>query len=300
MARGVKADAGILDLVTREIEIECLPTNIPAHIAVDVSELGIGDAIRVSELPAVEGVRIVDNPEKVVVHVAHPTREEEPVAAAEAAAEPAEPEVLKKGKVVTEEEGGGRRSPTRRTRRRRKRRSSLCTRSSASGIPGTNTRRRGTTPGFASWRRWRRRKESGSGRASVPRASAGEESGQTPVLLALPQTYMNASGEAVRALCQKHSVEPSELCVVVDDIDLPLGALRLRARGSAGGQKGLRSVIAHLGTTEFPRLRVGIRGERYSRERDLADYVLEPFAQGRARTVRRAASGGPSRPSGSG
>lgn len=97
------------------------------------------------------------------------------------------------------------------------------------------------------------------------------------MLLALPQTFMNASGEAVRALSQKHSVDPSELCVVVDDIDLPLGTLRLRARGSAGGQKGLRSVIAHLGTTEFPRLRVGIRGERYSRQRDLADYVLEPI-----------------------
>jgi len=55
------------------------------------------------------------------------------------------------------------------------------------------------------------------------------------------------------------------------------GALRLRPRGTAGGQKGLRSVIQHLGTTEFPRLRVGIRGERYSRERDLADYVLEPM-----------------------
>jgi large subunit ribosomal protein L25 len=106
VARGVKTDGGILDLVTREIEIECLPTNIPAHIAVDVSDLGIGDAIRVSDLPSIEGVRIVDNPEKVVVHVAHPTREEEPVAAAaEGVTELAEPEVLKKGKAVTEEEG---------------------------------------------------------------------------------------------------------------------------------------------------------------------------------------------------
>ena len=110
----------------------------------------------------------------------------------------------------------------------------------------------------------------------VGRGRIGPES----VLLALPQTYMNASGEAVSGLCQKHSVEPSELCVVVDDIDLPLGVLRLRARGTAGTQKGLRSVVAHLGTTEFPRLRVGIRGERYSRERnDLADYVLEPVAK---------------------
>ncbi len=105
VARGVKADGGILDVVTREIEIECLPGNIPAHLTVDVSELAIGDAIRVSEIPAVEGVTIVDNPEKVVVHVAHPAREEEPVAAAEGAAEPTEPEVLKKGKAVTEEEG---------------------------------------------------------------------------------------------------------------------------------------------------------------------------------------------------
>jgi large subunit ribosomal protein L25 len=107
IARGVKADAGILDVVTREIEIECLPANIPAHISVDVEELGIGDAIRIAELPALEGVTIVDNPEKVIVHVTHPTREEEPVVAAvEAGAEPAEPEVLKKGKAVSEDEAG--------------------------------------------------------------------------------------------------------------------------------------------------------------------------------------------------
>jgi PTH1 family peptidyl-tRNA hydrolase len=86
--------------------------------------------------------------------------------------------------------------------------------------------------------------------------------GGVPVLLALPQTYMNASGEAVSALCQKYDVEPADLCVVVDEIDLPLGTLRLRSGGSGGTQKGLRSVVAHLGTTEFPRLRVGIRAER--------------------------------------
>ncbi len=100
------------------------------------------------------------------------------------------------------------------------------------------------------------------------------------VLLALPQTLMNASGEAVYALCQKNGIVPSGLCVVSDDIALPLGTLRLRARGSAGGQKGIASVIAQAGTTEFPRLRVGIRGPRYSRQRDLGEYVLEPFAKG--------------------
>jgi PTH1 family peptidyl-tRNA hydrolase len=68
---------------------------------------------------------------------------------------------------------------------------------------------------------------------------------------------------------------------VFDDIDLPLGLLRMRARGSAGGQKGMKSIIERLGTTEFVRLRVGVRGERYSREsHELGDYVLEPFARG--------------------
>ncbi len=105
IAKGVKTDQGLLDLVTREIEIECLPSDIPAHIPVDVTELAIGDAIRISDLKPVAGVTIVDNPEKVVVHVTHPTREEEPVAAAvEGVAEPTEPEVLKKGKAASEEE----------------------------------------------------------------------------------------------------------------------------------------------------------------------------------------------------
>ena len=107
IAKGVKVDAGILDFVTREIEIECLPGNIPAHLPVDVTELSIGDALRVSDVKAPEGVEILEDPERVVLHIAHPAHEEVAVAAeaVEAAAEPAEPEVLRKGKAVTEEEG---------------------------------------------------------------------------------------------------------------------------------------------------------------------------------------------------
>jgi PTH1 family peptidyl-tRNA hydrolase len=90
---------------------------------------------------------------------------------------------------------------------------------------------------------------------------------------------MNASGEAVYALCQKNGIVPSDLCVVFDDIDLPLGTLRMRPRGSAGGQKGMLSIIQRLGTSDFPRLRLGVRGDQYSRERELGDYVLEPFSR---------------------
>ena len=103
-AKGVKADGGILDFVTREVEIECLPSNIPAHLPIDVTELAIGDALRVSQIPPIEGVEIVDDLEKVLVHVAHPAIEEAPAVAVEAEAVPAEPEVLRKGKAVTEEE----------------------------------------------------------------------------------------------------------------------------------------------------------------------------------------------------
>ncbi len=105
VAQGVKTEGGILDFVTREVEIECLPNNIPEHLPIDVSELAIGDALRISQIPPIEGVTVVDDPEKVLVHVTHPTFEKAPeVAAAEAATEITEPEVLKKGKVATEEE----------------------------------------------------------------------------------------------------------------------------------------------------------------------------------------------------
>ena len=122
------------------------------------------------------------------------------------------------------------------------------------------------------------------GKSRVGRGTVAGES----VVLALPQTYMNASGEAVRALCEKNGIGPEDLCVVFDDIDLPLGVLRMRARGSAGGQRGMRSVIDRLGTSEFSRLRVGVRGERYSREKDeLGDYVLAPFARGEKELYRK-------------
>jgi large subunit ribosomal protein L25 len=105
VAVGVKTEGGILDIVTREVEVECLPGNIPKHMPVDVTALAIGDAIRIAQLVAPEGVEVVDDPEKVVVHVTHPTAEKEPEVAAEAAPEITEPEVLKKGKAATEEEG---------------------------------------------------------------------------------------------------------------------------------------------------------------------------------------------------
>lgn len=90
-----------------------------------------------------------------------------------------------------------------------------------------------------------------------------------------PQTFMNLSGVAVADFANYHHVDCGDLLVVVDDVDLPLGRLRARARGSAGTHNGLKSVVQQLGTTAFPRLRLGVgRGDA---RRDLAEYILARF-----------------------
>ena len=98
------------------------------------------------------------------------------------------------------------------------------------------------------------------------------------VMLIKPQTYMNSSGESIRAAADYYKVAPEEILVIYDDISLAPGQLRVRAKGSAGGHNGIKSIIAHLGTQEFPRVRVGV-GEKPPRM-DLADYVLGHFSQG--------------------
>jgi len=94
------------------------------------------------------------------------------------------------------------------------------------------------------------------------------------VLLLKPETFMNLSGRSVGQALRFYKLEPADVLVVCDDLSLPLGKLRLRPGGSDGGQKGLRDIIAHLGTDGFPRLRIGI-GERG--EVDAADFVLSRF-----------------------
>ncbi len=95
------------------------------------------------------------------------------------------------------------------------------------------------------------------------------------VLIVKPQTYMNLSGSAVRGLADFYQITPQQIMVVSDDLDIPLGTLRLRPKGGAGGQKGVRDIIQQLGTDEFPRLRFGIG--RPPGNMEPAKYVLQPF-----------------------
>ena len=106
---------------------------------------------------------------------------------------------------------------------------------------------------------------------TVRARSAGGET----AMVAKPLTFMNLSGFAVSRLAQYFQVEPADTLVIVDEVALPLGRLRARRSGSAGGHNGLKSIVEQLGTDAFPRLRVGVgRGDG---RRDLADHVLSKF-----------------------
>jgi peptidyl-tRNA hydrolase, PTH1 family len=105
------------------------------------------------------------------------------------------------------------------------------------------------------------------------------------VVLVEPKTYMNDSGRAVGAVMAFYKIEPADVLIVVDEVQLPLGKLRLRPSGSAGGHNGLKSVIEHVGR-EFPRLRIGV--DRGHPDWDLSDRVLSKFPRSEREIVDRA------------
>ena len=101
---------------------------------------------------------------------------------------------------------------------------------------------------------------------------------ENKIILAKPQTFMNLSGQAIQGLMRFYKIPLENLIVAHDDLDLPFGTLRIRPGGGAGGQKGIKSTIQHLGTQDFPRLRLGIG--RPPGRMDAAAYVLQDFAKG--------------------
>lgn len=106
------------------------------------------------------------------------------------------------------------------------------------------------------------------------------------VILAMPQTYMNLSGESVRELLDYYKCSADDLIVIYDDIDLAVGKLRIREKGSAGGHNGMKNIISHIGNEAFVRIRVGV-GEK-PKGMDLADYVLSRFKKDELPFIREA------------
>jgi PTH1 family peptidyl-tRNA hydrolase len=107
--------------------------------------------------------------------------------------------------------------------------------------------------------------------------------GGEKLLLLKPETYMNRSGQSVQAALEFHRLSAENLLVICDDLNLPVGKIRIRRGGSDGGQKGLRSLTQHLGTTEFPRLRVGIGAAPAGV--DATKYVLDRFTRNDRSTI---------------
>ena len=118
--------------------------------------------------------------------------------------------------------------------------------------------------------------------------TATAELGGKQVLLVKPQTYMNLSGEAVRPLADYYKLSPDRILVVSDETALPPGRIRLRAGGSAGGHNGLKSIIQHLGTDAFPRLRLGV-GAPSNPDHEMVDWVLGSFRGEDAKLMDQAA-----------
>ncbi len=112
------------------------------------------------------------------------------------------------------------------------------------------------------------------------------------VMLMKPQTYMNLSGEAVSQAVKFYKIPPEHVLVVSDEVSLPIGKLRVRSKGSAGGHNGLKSIIACLGTEAFPRIRIGVGAPPHP-DYDMADWVLSSFknqdAEDMAKAAQRAA-----------
>lgn len=131
------------------------------------------------------------------------------------------------------------------------------------------------------------RRNGGGAFKSMPRVSAGVariQLADRSVFLAQPRTFMNSSGRAVRALIDYHDVPRSALLIVADDMALPLGRLRLRAKGGSGGHNGLKSVEASLGTQEYARLRVGV-GAPGNGTAGWKGHVLGKFGKGEERVL---------------
>ena len=113
--------------------------------------------------------------------------------------------------------------------------------------------------------------------------------GGEKLMLMKPQTYMNLSGEAVSQAVKFYKIPPEHMIVVSDEVSLPIGKLRVRTKGSAGGHNGLKSIIACLGTEEFPRIRIGVGAPPHP-DYDMADWVLSTFRNQDAEDMAKAAA----------
>ena len=263
-------EGGVLSQVNREITVEALPMEIPEHLELDVTGMAIGDTLRLVDLPVQEGVKFLDDPEETVLAtVTMPTRIVEP--------EPEEGEELEEGELPEGELPEGEEAPaegeeapaeaprTSKQPPRNRCASSVGARaprrwicwSRASATRAASTSAPATTRAGSCSTSWRAGTAAPGARSSRAR---WRRCGWATCGLALlkPETYMNESGRSVGAAVRFFKVEPEQVLVVHDDVDLEAGRLQARAGGGLAGHNGLRSLAQHLGSQDFLRLRIGV------------------------------------------
>ena len=293
--KGVKQQGGVLDIVHRQIEIECLPADIPEHIEVDVSEMMVGQSVRVRDVATNAKWKALSDPDMMLMHVIIPKVEEvaaTPEAAA-AAARLRRPSPKSSRRARRTKLRAKKAAPPLRRRKKRNRDSGLGIGDwllkliVGLGNPGPEYQDTRHNVGFKVVDEIARRHGASFDTSPADAEMAKVRNlGEGGTLLAKPLTFMNLSGRAVGDLLRYFKIDVADLLVVADDVNLPVGRLRARMRGSEGGHNGLRSIIEQLGTNEFPRLRVGVgRGDT---RRDLADHVLAGFEPAEREEIERA------------
>ena len=151
------------------------------------------------------------------------------------------------------------------------------------GNPGKKYEKTRHNIGFEVVREIARRHASGPTQAKFKAELGNCNLGGEKVLLMCPLTYMNNSGQSVRAAFDFYKLDPNSILIVCDDFNLPLGRIRFRVKGSSGGQKGLGDIVKRLGTEEIPRMRLGIG--QPPEQWDVADYVISRFAKDEQETI---------------
>ena len=267
---GVKNEGGILEQVLREVEIECLPADIPSHLDVDVTKLAFGAghsrvrsaALRQDQVPhrrePDRGPRDGDQ--------GRSWRRLRRRCGSCGCCDPAEPEVVKKGKQETE--GGEAAKPAEEVRVRAKlatgvrktaqvmvqREADRRARQSRHRVPVHAAQR-----GFPGDRPMAERAGHAGEQPPLPGTNGQSAASGQEVVLAKPETFMNLSGLSVRALVEEFGCSrSSDLLVIYDELDLPLGTLRESGSAEAGGHNGVKSINGALGTEEMARIRIGV------------------------------------------
>ena len=283
----------MLSQVTNEVNVEALPMEVPEHLEVDVSEMAIGDTLRLSPFTAPAGVTFLDDLEETVVAtVTAPMREEEPepVEGAEGAeGEAAEAERLPRARArALPRAATPRAAPTASPAPSRAKKplmrlwprrhgTSLDLLVVGLGNPGREYARNRHNLGWMVVDELARR-HNGTWRAKFNGQLAEIRIDGHKVALLKPETFMNDSGRSVQAALKFFKLEPDPVLVVHDEGDLDAAAgCRHGIGGGSGGHNGLRSITQHLGTPDFLRLRVGVGRPGRGDQRPLADYLLADF-----------------------